>query len=153
MTNEGLMKKIFIDEFEAAFDDLDANRVVYYGNFVKFCDRVRNKIFEGYGFSFKKILDENITFSIIEMNSKYFKPIEMGKFWIVTKPLSKTLTTFTIRHEFYPLSLSKKEIEENNYSLVLHLECHFCMDIKLATVSLSERKILRVPIEIVRFFK
>ncbi|PHO10916.1 MULTISPECIES: YbgC/FadM family acyl-CoA thioesterase [Malaciobacter] len=58
------------------YEDTDVGGVVYYANYLKFCERARSELFFKKGLS--PHISENEFFVVKEVNAKYIKPAKFG---------------------------------------------------------------------------
>jgi acyl-CoA thioester hydrolase len=60
------------------YEDTDCGNVVYYANYLKYCERARTEFLESRGLSMKQLIDDNIFFVVAEASLKYFSPGRYG---------------------------------------------------------------------------
>ncbi|AXX87216.1 acyl-CoA thioesterase [Malaciobacter marinus] len=58
------------------YEDTDVGGVVYYANYLKFCERARSELFFKKGLS--PHINDNEFFVVKEVNAKYIKPAKFG---------------------------------------------------------------------------
>jgi acyl-CoA thioester hydrolase len=60
------------------YEDTDCGNVVYYANYLKYCERARTEFLESKGLSMKQLIDDNIFFVVAEASLKYLSPGRYG---------------------------------------------------------------------------
>ena len=60
------------------YEDTDCGNVVYYANYLKYCERARTEFLESKGVSMKQLINDNIFFVVAEAALKYFSPGRYG---------------------------------------------------------------------------
>jgi acyl-CoA thioester hydrolase len=60
------------------YEDTDCGNVVYYANYLKYCERARTEFLESRGLSMKQLIDDNIFFVVAEASLKYLSPGRYG---------------------------------------------------------------------------
>ncbi|MDP2157050.1 MAG: YbgC/FadM family acyl-CoA thioesterase [Nitrospirota bacterium] len=60
------------------YEDTDCGNVVYYANYLKYCERARTEFLESKGISMKQLIDDNIFFVVAEASLKYLSPGRYG---------------------------------------------------------------------------
>jgi acyl-CoA thioester hydrolase len=60
------------------YEDTDCGGVVYYANYLKYCERARTEFLEAKGASLKKLMDEGVFFVVAEASLKYLSPGRYG---------------------------------------------------------------------------
>ncbi|AXH09841.1 acyl-CoA thioester hydrolase [Malaciobacter halophilus] len=79
------------------YEDTDVGGVVYYANYLKFCERARSELF------FKKGLTPHISdmefFVVKEVDAKYIKPAKFGDLLDVSAKLESKKSASLIMHQ------------------------------------------------------
>ena len=60
------------------YEDTDGGNVVYYANYLKYCERARTEFLESKGVNMKQLIDDNIFFVVAEASLKYLSPGRYG---------------------------------------------------------------------------
>jgi acyl-CoA thioester hydrolase len=60
------------------YEDTDCGGVVYYANYLKYCERARTELLESRGASLKGLVEEGIFFVVAEASLKYLSPGRYG---------------------------------------------------------------------------
>lgn len=71
MTGHRLQVKIY-------YEDTDCGGVVYYANYLRYCERARTEFLESRGLSMKKLMSEGVYFVVAEAGLKYTAPGRYG---------------------------------------------------------------------------
>lgn len=72
--------------YQVGYDNIDMYSVLYHPEYIKLCDKARNKSFEHFGYSVAEQLKDKIGFTIAGIKCHYNSPILMGeKLSIFTK--------------------------------------------------------------------
>jgi acyl-CoA thioester hydrolase len=81
------------------YEDTDCGGIVYYANYLKFCERARSNLFFEKGLSPHN--DEEF-FVVKKVEAEYIKPAKFSDLLEVnTKIISKSAVTIDILHEIY----------------------------------------------------
>jgi acyl-CoA thioester hydrolase len=60
------------------YEDTDCGNVVYYANYLKYCERARTEFLESKGVGMKQLIDDNVFFVVAEASLKYLSPGRYG---------------------------------------------------------------------------
>ncbi len=60
------------------YEDTDCGNVVYYANYLKYCERARTEFLESKGVNMKQLIDDGIFFVVAEASLKYLSPGRYG---------------------------------------------------------------------------
>jgi len=60
------------------YEDTDCGNVVYYANYLKYCERARTEFLESKGVSMKQLIDDNIFLVVAEAALKYLSSGRYG---------------------------------------------------------------------------
>ena len=60
------------------YEDTDCGGVVYYANYLKYCERARTEFLESQGIRMKQLIEEGIFFVVAEASLKYLSPGRYG---------------------------------------------------------------------------
>jgi len=60
------------------YEDTDCGNVVYYANYLKYCERARTEFLESKGVGMKQLINDNIFFVVAEASLKYLSPGRYG---------------------------------------------------------------------------
>ncbi len=74
------------------YDDTDAGGVVYYANYLKFCERAKQEFFLKHSCDLFKLHYEDIYLVVKEVKAEYIKSIELGEnvdVYVCVKELKK----------------------------------------------------------------
>jgi acyl-CoA thioester hydrolase len=74
------------------YDDTDAGGVVYYANYLKWCERAKQEFFLKNSCDLFKLHYENIYLVVKEVNANYIKSVELGEtvdIYVSVKELKK----------------------------------------------------------------
>lgn len=69
----------FTTSYEVPFFDVDAYRVVWHGNYPKYCEIARCNLLDHIGIPYKVMEQEGYFFPVVEMNIKYIRPLLFGQ--------------------------------------------------------------------------
>ncbi len=86
------------------YDDTDAGGVVYYANYLKFCERAKQEFFLHHGCNLFKLHFEDVYLIVKEVKASYIKSLELGEevdVYVSVKELKKAsiLLHFDIKVE------------------------------------------------------
>ena len=65
--------------YQVGYDNIDMYSVMYHPEYLKVCDKARNKAFEDYGYPVEQQLKDKVGFTIGGINCRYSSPILMGE--------------------------------------------------------------------------
>ncbi len=60
------------------YEDTDCGNVVYYANYLKYCERARTEFLESRGISMRQLIEDEIFFVVAEASLKYLSPGRYG---------------------------------------------------------------------------
>jgi acyl-CoA thioester hydrolase len=82
------------------YEDTDCGGVVYYANYLKYCERARTEFLEAQGVSMKCLVDEGIFFVVAEASLKYLSPGRYGDILAIETTVEQAgPASITFRHE------------------------------------------------------
>ncbi len=94
------------------YEDTDCGGVVYYANYLKYCERARTEFLEDGGLSMKALADEGILFVVAEAALKYFAPAKYADVLDVkTDVASAGAASIVFRHDILRLETGEKLVE------------------------------------------
>jgi len=124
--------KGFVMQVRVYYEDTDIGGVVYYANYLKFCERARSEIFFERGLS---PIGESGAFVVKSLSAEYLKSAVFGdELQITTKVIEKKGASISLLQEVF-----RGE------------EKLFCMNIRLAFV--KDSKPSKIPPEIISLFE
>lgn len=112
------------------YEDTDAAGVVYYANYLKFCERARTEWLRKLGVSQQRLLAEhNLGFVVAHFSADYLKPAELDDELVVTSSIPDVgAATITFRQEVH-----------RSGTLL------FAATVKVACVDWTQRRAARIP--------
>lgn len=131
------MKTIIID-FE--FEDLDAGGVVHHPNYIKLCERARNRWLAEFGITFNNLKIIDIALAIRSIKADYLRPISQESINIKMSVTAHTEKSLTILHQFFPHSSQNKAP-------------HFSAEITLVAANYSTGKSCSLPLDVKYFLQ
>ena len=66
-------------EYRVYYEDTDAQGVVYYANYLKFCERARTEYLRLLGYEQKELLDIGVIFIVRKVIVEYLKPANLDE--------------------------------------------------------------------------
>ncbi|MCI6797610.1 MAG: YbgC/FadM family acyl-CoA thioesterase [Succinatimonas sp.] len=97
------MNDNFSAKFRVYFEDTDAGGIVYYANYLKFCERARSEWLRQDNFSQQELLEKNACgFVVYEIHGRYLKSAKLDDELLVTvKPVQLKRLSLTMFQEVY----------------------------------------------------
>ncbi len=99
------MKTIKID---VEFEDLDAGGVVYHPNYIKLCERARNRWLSEFGITFSGLKSDDVALAIRSIKADYLRPVLHEAVNIKMSILNQSEKSFSVLHQIYPISSQNK---------------------------------------------
>jgi acyl-CoA thioester hydrolase len=84
------------------FDDLDAGMVVYHANYLKVCDRVRNRWLNSLGLDFVTLKAMDTALAVRSLQAEFMRPISLGTIDVKLRIMSIGRKSMTVEHEIRP---------------------------------------------------
>jgi len=82
------------------YEDTDCGNVVYYANYLKYCERARTEYLESRGLSMKQLIDDNIFFVVAEASLKYLSPGRYGDILVIETVVDRVgPASISFKHE------------------------------------------------------
>lgn len=82
------------------YEDTDCGNVVYYANYLKYCERARTEFLESRGVSMKQLIDDGIFFVVAEASLKYLSPGRYGDILAIETVVDRVgPASISFRHE------------------------------------------------------
>ena len=82
------------------YEDTDCGNVVYYANYLKYCERARTEFLESRGLSMKQLIDDNIFFVVAEASLKYLSPGRYGDILVIETVVDRVgPASISFKHE------------------------------------------------------
>ena len=66
-------------DYRVYYEDTDAQGVVYYANYLKFCERARTEYLRSLGYEQKELMDIGIIFIVRKVIIEYLKPVKLDE--------------------------------------------------------------------------
>ena len=76
--------KVFTNQFRVYYEDTDAGGIVYYANYLKFCERARTEWLRGMGMSQSSMLEQKLGFVIKNIKGNYISSAKLDDLLTVT---------------------------------------------------------------------
>ena len=123
--------------FRVYYEDTDAGGIVYHANYLKFAERARTEFLHKMGLSNQKLLNEDMAFVVSRIEIDYKRPAVLeDELTVETSVLKLGAATLTLLQDV------KREGE-----LMSSLK------VSVAVVSLSEKRPVRMPVELKEKFE
>ncbi len=74
-------------EIKAQFYDLDPMNIVWHGNYARFLEQARCELLDHIGFNYLQMAATSYAWPIVDMRTKYIRPIRFGQRITVTATL------------------------------------------------------------------
>ena len=74
-------------ELKAQFYDLDPMNIVWHGNYARFLEQARCELLDHIGFNYVQMAATDYAWPIVDMRTKYVRPIRFGQRILVTATL------------------------------------------------------------------
>jgi acyl-CoA thioester hydrolase len=82
------------------YEDTDCGGVVYYANYLKYCERARTEFLESRGIRMQQLIEEGIFFVVAEASLKYLSPGRYGDVLAVETVVERAgPASITFHHE------------------------------------------------------
>ena len=82
------------------YEDTDCGGVVYYANYLKYCERARTEFLESGGISLRQLVEEGIYFVVAEASLRYRSPGRYGDILRIDTYVERAgPASLTFRHE------------------------------------------------------
>lgn len=82
------MKHIF--RLRIYYEDTDCGGVVYYANYLRYCERARTEYLESQGASLRQLMDEGVYFVVAEAALKYLSPGRYGDILLIESVVERS---------------------------------------------------------------
>lgn len=80
------MTKVQSIDVRIYYEDTDSGGVVYYANYLKYCERGRTELLRGLGFEQQKLMQQNIVFVVKKVSIEYKSPARLDdKISVITE--------------------------------------------------------------------
>ena len=76
-------------EYRVYYEDTDAQGVVYYANYLKFCERARTEYLRLLGYEQKELMDIGVIFIVRKVIVEYLKPANLDELIKIETRLNK----------------------------------------------------------------
>ena len=95
-------------EYRVYYEDTDAQGVVYYANYLKFCERARTEYLRLLGYEQKELMDIGVIFIVRKVIIEYLKPVNLDELIKIETRLSKVKkVSFNFLQTIYNSNLEK----------------------------------------------
>ena len=91
------------------FDDMDAGGVVYHPNYLKLCERVRNRWLGQFGADFLSMQKQDIGLAVKSIKADFRRAIRQGNISVKMEIIDSTPKSLTILHKINPIEKSHDE--------------------------------------------
>ena len=101
------------------YEDTDCGGVVYYANYLKYCERARTEFLESRGIRMRQLIEEGIFFVVAEASLKYRSPGRYGDILRVETLVERAgPASITFRHD-----IARDETGEKLVDATVRLGC------------------------------
>ena len=95
-------------EYRVYYEDTDAQGVVYYANYLKFCERARTEYLRLLGYEQKELMDIGVIFIVRKVIIEYLKPANLDELIKIETRLNKVKkVSFNFLQTIYNSNLEK----------------------------------------------
>jgi len=95
-------------EYRVYYEDTDAQGIVYYANYLKFCERARTEYLRLLGYEQKELMDIGVIFIVRKVIIEYFKPVNLDELIKIETRLNKVKkVSFNFLQTIYNSNLEK----------------------------------------------
>ena len=95
-------------EYRVYYEDTDAQGVVYYANYLKFCERARTEYLRLLGYEQKELMDIGVIFIVRKVIIEYLKPVNLDELIKIETRLNKVKkVSFNFLQTIYNSNLEK----------------------------------------------
>ena len=95
-------------EYRVYYEDTDAQGVVYYANYLKFCERARTEYLRLLGYEQKELMDIGVIFIVRKVIVEYLKPVNLDELIKIETRLNKVKkVSFNFLQTIYNSNLEK----------------------------------------------
>ena len=95
-------------EYRVYYEDTDAQGVVYYANYLKFCERARTEYLRLLGYEQKELMDIGVIFIVRKVIIEYLKPVNLDELIRIETRLNKVKkVSFNFLQTIYNSNLEK----------------------------------------------
>ncbi len=95
-------------EYRVYYEDTDAQGVVYYANYLKFCERARTEYLRSLGYEQKELMDIGVIFIVRKVIIEYLKPVNLDELIKIETRLNKVKkVSFNFLQTIYNSNLEK----------------------------------------------
>ena len=90
-------------DMEVAFFDVDSYRIVWHGNYPKYFEIARCALLEKIGYPYEKMEESGYFFPVIDLQSRYLKPLVFKQTVTVTATLKEWLNKLIIDYTIHDI--------------------------------------------------
>ncbi|MBP3709565.1 MAG: acyl-CoA thioesterase [Treponema sp.] len=87
--------------FKIEFYDVDAMRIAWHGNYVKFIEKGRCALLDKIGYGYLQMVEDGYAFPIAELKVKYVRSLAFGDIARIVSTLVEYENRLKIRYEIY----------------------------------------------------
>lgn len=110
--------KVFTNQSRVYYEDTDAGGIVYYANYLKFCERARTEWLRGMGMSQSSMLEQKQGFVIKNIKGNYISSAKLDD-WL-------TVTCIPTKARFASLKIFQQVYNQHSELLLnLNARSHF----------------------------
>ena len=132
------MEKPFCLNARVYYEDTDAGGIVYYANYLKFCERARTEWLRGMNMSQSQMLEQHMGFVIKNIKGNYVSSAKLDD--------SLTITCIPTKVKHASLVIYQQVFNQNN-ELLFEFEC------SIAFLNMQLKKPMIMPKEAIAYIK
>ena len=132
------MEKPFCLNARVYYEDTDAGGIVYYANYLKFCERARTEWLRGMNMSQSKMLEQHMGFVIKNIKGNYVSSAKLDDLL--------TITCIPTKVKHASLVIYQQVFNQNN-ELLFEFEC------SIAFLNMQLKKPMIMPKEAIAYIK
>ncbi len=126
----------FFEKFRVYFEDTDAGGIVYYANYLKFCERCRTDWLRSMGLSQNKMLEDKLGFVIKSIKGNYISSAKLDD--------ELKVSCIPVKARFASLKIYQQIFNQND-ELLFEFEC------SIAFVDLAKHNPVSMPKEALEY--
>jgi YbgC/YbaW family acyl-CoA thioester hydrolase len=132
------------------FEDIDAAAIVYHPTYLSYLERARSQILFDLGYSFKRLLDEELGMVIASADMKFIKPLYLENRFVVLSQIDDYGKSFF--NITQALTTDMQNVTHGNLKSELRSikNLHFYAHIKIVTISRKTMRPTQCPLNLFR---
>ena len=109
-------------EFKVEFFDVDAMKIAWHGNYVKYMEQARCDMLNKLGYNYYNMKDDGWAYPVAKMKTKFIRPLRYNQEVKIVTSLEEIEPTMVIKYKIFDKNTGEKVFEGETVQFAVLIE-------------------------------